>query len=169
MRTVTITTETGTVQYQLVNGSALPAIKAGHLTFETRSGVQSIPAGAVLDFTIEAGRAGSKSDRLKAELAASLAHLDELRAQVHEAANASTAPEDATFTDALEAYAEAVEEHNERQEKTQRFIERRAKTLAKREAKAPKAALAPVPSPASFTPDEPVATPTPKARKAAKK
>lgn len=169
MKTVTITTETGTVQYQLVNGSALPAIKAGHLTFETRSGVQSIPAGAVLDFTIEAGRAGSKSDRIKAELEAAADNLIALAATVHDEANNAATAEGEDFITALLAHAEAHAAYQTQSAKVEKFFERRAKTLAKREAKAPKAAPAPAPSPASFTPDEPDATPTPKARKAAKK
>jgi hypothetical protein len=164
MKLVTITTETGTVQYQLVNGSALPAIKAGQLTFETRSGVQSIPAGAVLDFTIEAGRAGSKSDRLKSELSGALDNLSALAATVHDEANNSTIPEDAAFSGALVAYAEAFGDFAVQKAKAEKFFARRAETERKRaagETKPRTRKAAPAPAPVEMTP-------TPKAKRAKK-
>lgn len=157
MKTVFITTETGTVQYQLANGSALPAIKAGHLTFATRSGVQSIPAGAVLDFTLEAGRAGSKSDRLKADLEAAADNLFSLAATVYDEANGAANAEEEGFITALLAHAEAHAAYQTQSAKVEKFFERRAKTLAKREAKPEAPAPAPVET-----------TPTPKAKRAKK-
>ena len=133
MKQLTLTTATGTVVYDLASLVPLPAIKAGHLTFRTRAGMEvSVPAADVLEFAVGTAPRMTKADRLKAAMAESLAHLDELRAQVHEHANASTDPVDATFTDALEAYAEAVQEHGEQQTRTLRYIERRAETERKR-------------------------------------
>jgi len=167
MKQLTLTTATGTVTYDLASLVPLPAIKAGCLTFCTRAGMEvSVPAADVLEFSVGTAPKLTKADRLKQEVAASLSHLDELRAQVHEAANASIAPEDATFTDALEAYAEAVQEHGEQQTRTLRYIERRAETERKRAAGETKPRKARA---SKATPAPAETTPTPKARKAAKK
>jgi hypothetical protein len=164
MKQLTLTTVTGTVAYDLASLAPLPAIKAGCLTFKTRAGMEvSVPAADVLEFAVGTAPRLTKADRLKQEVAASLSHLDELRAQVHEAANASIAPEDATFTDALEAYAEAVQEHGEQQTRTLRYIERRAETERKRATSETK------PRTKKSAPAAPVeTTPTPKAKRAKK-
>ncbi len=164
MKQISITTVNGIVNYTLANGAPLPSIKAGNLIFHAKtSGLQSIPLAQLVEYEVESVSAGTKSDRLKAALAESLAYLDELRAQVHEHANASTDPEDAAFGGALDAYAEAIAEHNERREKAEKFFERRAETERKRAAgetrtRAKKAApVAPVET-----------TPTPRAKRAKK-
>lgn len=164
MKQLALTTQTGTVVYNLTSLVPLPAIKAGCLTFTTRAGVEvSVPAGDVLEFAVGTAPKLTKADRMKAELAASLSHLDELRAQVHEHANASTDPEDAAFTAALEAYAEAVQEHGEHQTRTLRYIERRAETERRRASGETK------PRAKKAVPVAPVeTTPTPKAKRAKK-
>jgi len=164
MKQLTLTTVTGTVAYDLASLVPLPAIRAGRLTFCTRAGMEvSVPAADVLEFSVGTAPKQTKSDKLKAAMAESLARLDELRAQVHEHANASTDPEDATFSDALEAYAEAVQEHGEQQTRTLRFLERRAETERKRAAGETK------PRAKKAAPVAPVeTTPTPKAKRAKK-
>jgi hypothetical protein len=119
-----------------------------------------VPAGDVLEFAVGTAPKRTKADRLKTALSESLSHLDELRAQVHEAANASTAPEDATFTDTLEAYAKAVQEVGEQQGRAQRYIERRAETERRRADGEPKPRAKKTPTPTASTP---------KPKKAAKK
>lgn len=175
MKQISITTVNGVINYALANGAPLPSIKAGNLIFHAKTtGLQSIPLAQLVEYEVESVSAGTKSDRLKADLAAIDAEIERRVTEVHEAANECALPTDALFADSLRAYFDACTQAAEKRAKAEKFFERRAKTLAKREAegmtkRSRKSDAAPAPSPTAFASDEPVATPTPKARKAAKK
>jgi len=188
MKQISITTVNGIVNYTLANGAPLPSIKEGNLIFHAKaSGLQSIPLAQLVEYEVESVSAGTKSDRIKDQLAGALDHLSALATTVHDEANNSTIAEDAAFAGALLAYAEAFKAFDVQKEKAEKFFERRTATLAKREAegktkRSRKTVAAPAPSPTAFASDEPIsnaaapvlppetaATPKPASKKTAKK
>lgn len=164
MKQLTLTTQTGTVTYDLASLAPLPAIKAGCLTFRTRAGMEvSVPAADVLEFSIGTAPKMTKSDRLKADLAAIDDELYRRANEVHEAANECALPSDSLFADSLRAYVDACAQAVEKRAKAEKFFERRAETERKRAAGETK------PRAKKAAPVVPVdTTPTPKAKRAKK-
>lgn len=164
MKQLTLTTATGTVAYDLAPSAPLPAIKAGCLTFLTRAGVEvSVPAADVLEFAVGTAPRMTKADKMRAALLLSAEGLGEIAASVYDEANGVASADDPSFVTALSEYAEALAAHNDLQERTQRFLARRAETERKRAAgeTRPRAKKA-----APFAPVE--TTPAPKAKRAKK-
>lgn len=167
MKQISIATVNGIVNYTLANGAPLPSIKAGNLIFHAKTtGLQSIPLAQLVEYEVESVSAGTKSDRLKADLAVIDAEIERRATEVHEAANESALPSDSLFADSLRAYYDACAQSVEKRAKAEKFFERRAETERKRAA----GELKPRKARASkATPALAETTPTPKARKAAKK
>lgn len=139
MRQITVTTESGAATYPLAPGAPAPTIKGGALVFHTTGGVQSVPAGAVLDFVVSTAKRQTKEEKL----AAQLAELDaEIRLSRLEAFSAARHPESedegddpsSAFAAALARYLGAVNSYAALKVKADRFRARRAETIAKKAA-----------------------------------
>ena len=149
MRQITVTTESGAATYPLATGAPAPTIKGGYLVFHTTSGVQSVPAGTVFDFTVSTAKRQTKEEKLAAQLAGLEAQVRFERLEVFRVARDLIAAlgnaDDAPFSAELDAYVGAVNALAALKVKADRFRERRAETQAKREAKAAETAATPEP------------------------
>ena len=146
MRQISITTDSGMATYPLATGAPAPTIKCGALVFHTTSGVQSVPAGTVLDFVVSTAKRQTKEEKLAEALKWLGIEIRAARRNAFDIARNLDAEnrdgDDPAFCGELEIYSSAVTRYAALKAKADRFRERRAETLAKKAA-APAATPAP--------------------------